>query len=121
MGRLIHSKRAIAMKMIKLKKLVREANKGNVLSQCILGNFYYRGIGVEQDYGEALQWYKTAAENGDSFSQFRLGIMYNAGSGVEADPVMAQHWLQKAARQGHDVARILLNLLYVGNPSCRSA
>lgn len=100
--------------MRKLKKLLREANGGNVLSQCILGNFYYRGIGVEQDYREALQWYRTAAEQGDPFSQFRLGIMYKAGSGVDPNPEMAQYWLQKAATQGHGVARILLNLLDAG-------
>jgi len=40
------------------------------------------GHGVPQNYGEALKWYKKAAEQGLAFAQLNLAAMYKKGEGV---------------------------------------
>ena len=43
---------------------------------------YENGLGVSQDYYEALKWYRKAAEQGYWVAQFNLGIMYENGLGL---------------------------------------
>lgn len=93
-----------------MKKLLKSAKRGNTFSQYLLGNLYFRGIGVEQDYHEALQWYRSAAVKGDSSSQFRLGLMYINGSGVAQDYAEAMRWLKKAALHGNSAALLYFEL-----------
>jgi TPR repeat protein len=38
------------------------STQGYARAQNCLGSCYYRGYGVEQDYGEAVMWYRKAAE-----------------------------------------------------------
>ena len=41
-----------------------------MVAQHNLGNCYYKGDGVEQNYEEAVKWYRNAAKQGDSYAQF---------------------------------------------------
>jgi TPR repeat protein len=43
---------------------------------------YANGQGVAQDYKEAVNWYRKAAEQGDERAQYNLGVMYAIGQGV---------------------------------------
>ena len=43
------------------------------------------GKGVEQDYAEAVKWYRLAAEQGTADAQNNLGYAYYYGNGVEQD------------------------------------
>lgn len=43
----------------------KDAQKGDVLAQCLLGDSYYYGKEVTQDYKQAGYWFKKAAEQGD--------------------------------------------------------
>jgi uncharacterized protein len=46
-------------------RLFRElANQGNAYGQFNLGGMYAAGLGVEQDYSEALKWRRLAADQG---------------------------------------------------------
>jgi TPR repeat protein len=36
---------------------------------------------LSEDYGEAMKWYRKAADQGDLFAQFGLGSMYDNGEG----------------------------------------
>ena len=58
------------------------------------------GQGVPQDYGEAVRWYRRAAEQGIARAQFNLGLMYVKGQGVPQDDGEAARWYRKAAEQG---------------------
>ncbi len=40
---------------------------------------YIKGDGVEQDYAEAVKWYKKAALQGFADAQFNLAAMYCEG------------------------------------------
>ena len=55
------------------------------------------GHGVPQDYGEAIQWYRRAADQGHAGAQVSLGLMYFDGRGVPQDFVQAHLWLNLAA------------------------
>jgi uncharacterized protein len=66
-------------------------------------NFYY-GIGVQQNYTVALQYYIQAAEAGDAEAQYISGGMYLKGLGVEKDFIKAFQLLHEAAKQGRSTA-----------------
>jgi tetratricopeptide (TPR) repeat protein len=69
-------------------------------AQYNLGNMYYKGKGVQQDYKQAAAWYEKAAEQGDADAQRELGYMYHHGEGVQHDFKQALVWHRKAAEQG---------------------
>ena len=58
---------------------------------------YRTGLGVRQDYAEAVKWYRKAAEQGDADAQNSLGVMYRKGRGVAQDYVRAYAWYDLAA------------------------
>lgn len=95
---------------MKMKGLLKAAKKGNAFAQCQIGNLYFRGIGVEQDFQEAVEWYKNAAQGGDASSQLRLGLMYANGQGVEQNMDEALVWIKKALNHGHPGAKMYLGI-----------
>ena len=96
-----------------LQILIEKANKGDVNAQFNLGEIYFKGEGVPQDYNEALKWYKEAAEAGDANSQFSLGGMYGKAQGIVQDNNEALKWYRKAAKQGHPSAQYWLGWMYI--------
>lgn len=46
-----------------------EHNHRTWLCKEALSAIYYRGEGVDQDYTQALKWYRKAADQGDAFAQ----------------------------------------------------
>lgn len=65
------------------------------LAMYYLGNMYYNGEGVEQDYAKSLEWFEKAAELGDSVSMENAYLIYRDGRGVEQDLAKAQEWYDK--------------------------
>ena len=78
----------------------------------LLGVMYEEGIGVAQDYAEAVKWYRKAADQGDVGAQNHLGVMYDNGKGVNKDYAEAAKWYRKAAEQGHPFAQNNLGAMY---------
>ena len=72
---------------------------------------YDEGLGIEQDYAKAREWYEKAAANGNNAAQANLGVMYYLGNGVEKDYAKAIEWFGKAASNGNVSAQKLLNAL----------
>ena len=72
------------------------------------GTGYWYGNGVPQDYAEAANWFRKAAERGYAEAQYRLGQMLAIGQGIRQDNTEAVNWYRKAAEQG--VARAQYNL-----------
>ncbi len=58
------------------------AEQGDPAAQCYFGICHQTGQGVQQDYGEAVKWFRRAAEQNDSAAQCYLGFCYQTGSGV---------------------------------------
>lgn len=65
-----------------------------------LGDQYYYGNGVDQDYEKAFEWYEKAADAGSADAMTVLGNMYKNGEGIEQDFEKAEEWYQKAADAG---------------------
>ena len=42
----------------------KATDRGYAPAQAVMGLHYERGMGVKQDYAEALKWYKKAGEQG---------------------------------------------------------
>ena len=57
---------------------------------------YEYGLGVPQDYVEAVKWYTLGADQGYAKAQYNLGLMYANGRGVPPDFVLAHQWLNLA-------------------------
>jgi TPR repeat protein len=53
-------------------------------AQFNLGNMYSDGRGVQQDFKQAVAWYRKAAGQGIAEAQYNLGHMYYQG-GVQQD------------------------------------
>ena len=77
-----------------------------------LGWMYYHGLGVPQDYAEAMWRYLMAAEQDHIGAQFQLGWMHHHGEGVVHDYAKAMRWYRKAAKQGNSPAQFILGLMY---------
>ena len=66
---------------------------------------YANGLGVTQDYKEAVKWYRLAAEQGDTSAQFNLGLMYAKGQSMPEDILQAHKWFNLAAAAGDEDAQ----------------
>lgn len=69
---------------------------------------YANGEGVQQNYNEALKWYKKAADQGNIDAQYYIGMMSERMQNY-SDAVI---WYRKAAEQGHTFAQSNLAVLY---------
>ena len=88
------------------------AKKGDARAQFRLGYLYEFGLGVRQDYGQAMLWYRKAADQGDANGQYNLGHLYATGLGVSVNFPEAVRWFEKAARQGDPDAQAAMGLAY---------
>jgi TPR repeat protein len=91
---------------------IAAAKKGDAAAQYRLGEMYDLGRGVNQDYAQAVKWYRAAAEQGHAPAQFALAEMYKNGDGVPKDIAEAVRWYRRAADQGESRAQLLLGVLY---------
>ena len=85
----------------------RLAEEGYHFAQEYLGDAYYEGASVPQNYTEAVKWYRRAADQGNADAQFYLGVAYAEGKGVSQDCVLAHMWFNLSASNssGEDQAQ----------------
>lgn len=95
-----------------LKWIKAAAEQGLADAQNDLGNAYFLGNIVKQDYSEAVKWYKLAAEQGFASAQMQLGHIYYTGKGVKIDDNEAVRYTQAAADQGNSNAQYNLGFFY---------
>jgi TPR repeat protein/CRISPR/Cas system-associated endoribonuclease Cas2 len=77
------------------------AEQGLAEAQDELGDCFFYGNGVDEDFVEAASWYRKAAEQGYAEGQFGLALCFCTGEGVDEDEAEAVIWHRKAAEQGH--------------------
>lgn len=79
-----------------IKGCIQEAESGDAKAQFSLGMFYEHGqFGLRQDYFEAADWYRKAAEQGHAGAQLYLGVFV---CNQEQNAVEAYYWLSLAKR-----------------------
>ena len=88
------------------------AKEGNATAQYNIGTMYYEGLGVDDNFDEALIWFRRSADQGYARAQSRLGFIYADGDEVPQDYALAVKWFQLAATQGHAKAQYNLGTLY---------
>jgi tetratricopeptide (TPR) repeat protein len=80
-----------------LKKL--SEGFGYEIPEYTLGDIYYTGKGIQQDFDAAFRWYYIAAEQGSAPAESALGTCYFKGNGVAKNLQQAIYRYQKAAEQ----------------------
>ena len=84
------------------------AEDGMAKAQLNLGHMYHEGLGVDIDYGIALDWYESAAAEGLPEALFNIGLLYQNGSGVEQNLERAIELYTEAEQQGVAAAKYML-------------
>ena len=95
------------------KEFLAAAKEGHADSQFNVALMYEKGIGVDQDEKQALDWYDKSARQGNSAAQFNLGVLYENGQGTDIDFAKANEWYRKASLQGDGLAIGNLGMLYL--------
>ena len=90
----------------------KSAQTGDALAMFYLGESYYNGKGVVQDFAEAIKWYSQSAEKGQVEAQETLGGLFFFGKGVKQDYAEAAKWYLKAADQGSQTAQTSIAQMY---------
>ena len=96
-----------------LDRLSRQARSGDVVSQRQLGEMYYRGLEVRQDYDEAIKWLRMAGDKGDKIAARYMGFAYSGGRGVAVDISEAASWWRLASSKGDDDSTYQLAFAYL--------
>ncbi len=92
-----------AFTILKLK-----AEKGDPVSQHILGISYQFGFSVAKDPVLAVKWFRLSADQGNAYAKYSLGFCYKNGVGVLKDPEQGVWWIRKSADQGFAMAQSYL-------------
>lgn len=83
------------------------ARSGNADAEELIGVMYAMGLGVEQDYQRAFEWYLRASMKGHPGAQSGVGWYYEVGLGMpEPDLVRAYMWYALSAMGGDPDAAI---------------
>jgi TPR repeat protein len=88
------------------------ADDGDVEAVFLMGTAYDEALGVENDYREAMRWYRRAADVGHVLAAHNVGNMYRDGRGVEVDHEAAAEWWIRAARAGDVIPALRLGEAY---------
>ena len=99
---------------IELKNTISKAIIGDMIEQKSLGDIYYYGEGICQDYAKAIYWYRASATHGYPVAFYNIGICYQQGSGVSKSYFEAFKWFLIAAEKGYDIAQYQVGLYYKG-------
>lgn len=95
--------------LLAIELALLSAEKGNAVSQALLGAIYAGGDGVPVDSLKAEYWLEKAAVQDYADAQVHLGSMFLLGeSGVERNNAKGLYWLKRAAAHGNARARALL-------------
>ena len=87
---------------------IQQAERGNKDAQFHLVDLYLHGIGVEQNFKQAIAWCMVAAKQDHVVAKLYLGIMYRDGYGVISDYRSSYYWFEQAAKQGSVVGKLNL-------------
>ena len=93
--------------------LMPEAKNGNAFAQYNVAYIYKNGLGVPENFEQAVYWYKQAAAQGDADAMTNLGLMIEKGQGTEQDFETARTLYLRAADTGHGLAQNNLGAMYI--------
>ena len=77
-----------------------------------IGKMFCYGLGTEQNYEKAFEWFERSAKQKNKFAQFSLANLYYYGSGIEKDLSQAFLWYQRSSSQGQPYAAYYIAQMY---------
>ena len=77
-----------------------------------IGKMFCYGLGTEQNYQKAFEWFERSAKQKNKFAQFSLANLYYYGNGIEKDLSQAFLWYQRASSQGQPYAAYSIAQMY---------
>ena len=77
-----------------------------------IGKMHCYGLGTEQDYEKAFEWFLKSSQEGNKFAQYSLANLYYYGNGVEKDLSQAFLWYRKSSEQGQPYAPYAVAQMY---------
>ena len=77
-----------------------------------IGKMHCYGLGTEQDYEKAFEWFLKSAQEGNKFAKYSLANLYYYGNGVEKDLSQAFLWYRKSSEQGQPYAPYAVAQMY---------
>lgn len=93
----------------------RSASQGCGESTWHIGVIYCEGgHGIEQNFEQAVMWFRKGVDQGDPHAMYELGKRYLAGEGVDANSEAARGWFEMAAARGVIDAKLRLGAMLVG-------
>lgn len=84
----------------------RGAEKGDPQAQYNVGDAYFYGVAITQDFTQAAIWYRKAADQDITWAKNMMGILYEQGLGVPQDFAEAKKWFAQAdvkAKDGYQI------------------
>src|SRR3984957_8796399 len=92
--------------------LLGPAEAGDAQAQFALGNHYFDGRGVAEDYGQALSWYRKSADQNYAPALNQLGYMHQHKVGLPFDYKRALYFYRLAASKGYARAEYNVGAMY---------
>ena len=89
-----------------------ESNESSPYIQYRIGKIYAAGLGTQQDYLEAADWFHMATAKNHKYAQYSLAGLYHHGYGVEQNYETAFDLYRKSARQKNPYASYELAKMY---------
>ncbi|ERN39819.1 TPR repeat-containing protein [Rubidibacter lacunae KORDI 51-2] len=86
------------------------AREGDVNAQLSVASMYFSGLGVQQDYRQAIKWYRPGAEQGHPVAQHSLAIALLSLDIIDE----AIEYLLEADKQNVTVAQSCLGDIFTG-------
>jgi TPR repeat protein len=86
---------------LSFQETLKKAEAGDIQAQYAVATALHEGQGVEEDYAQAIYWFRKAAESGCAESSYQLGSMYLHGWWLKKEDVgEAVKWYDKALALG---------------------
>ena len=77
----------------------KAAAHGQATAQCNK-KVYYKGDGVVQNFGQAVEWHEKTAVQGNADAQYSLGVACQNGKGIAQDYEKAVEGSRRQQRRG---------------------
>lgn len=95
-----------------IEELEGLAGNGDVGAIYELGQRYFNGTGVNQNFEKAKGYFEIAAERGSKGSNYFLGKIYYNGMGVPTNYMKAKEYFEKSAAENNVFSEYYLGKLY---------
>lgn len=101
----------------KIAQLRKDAVAGNLIAMFEMGVVSFEGAYAPQDYDQALEWFRKAAQQKHAGAMVYLSNFYRIGYLEDKDLKKTAELLQEAAQLGHPDAMYLFGCLHTIHPT----